>query len=133
MSQSFLVREVFQSPWHLCSPLLYPLQQVPVLVELGSPELNTVLQLWPHQGTVRGGREPPSNLPATLFSAPRMTLAFLATKAHGHPIVHQDSQVLFLVPLQLEENNLILILPESDEVLPRTSARQIAPGSILLA
>ncbi|PKU40316.1 hypothetical protein llap_9380 [Limosa lapponica baueri] len=43
--------------WAACSsalppsnPLLYPLQQFPVLLELGSPELDTVLQMGPHQG-----------------------------------------------------------------------------------
>uniref|UniRef100_A0A8C3K565 Ig-like domain-containing protein n=1 Tax=Calidris pygmaea TaxID=425635 RepID=A0A8C3K565_9CHAR len=44
---------MLQALHHLCGPLLYPLQQFPVL-ELGSPELDAVLQMGPHQGRVEG-------------------------------------------------------------------------------
>ncbi|PKU44630.1 hypothetical protein llap_5066 [Limosa lapponica baueri] len=50
--QPFLIREMLQAPHHLCSPLLSPLQQFPVHLELGSPELDMVLQMGPHQGRV---------------------------------------------------------------------------------
>lgn len=34
---------------HLCRPLLGTLQQFPTFLELGTPELDAVLQMWPHQ------------------------------------------------------------------------------------
>ncbi|KFV71053.1 CCR4-NOT transcription complex subunit 1, partial [Dryobates pubescens] len=39
---------VLQSPDHPCSPVLDPLQQIPVPPDLGSPELNTVLKMRSH-------------------------------------------------------------------------------------
>lgn len=53
-SQSFPLREMFHPPQHLCTPFLHPLQQVPVLPELETPELDPVLQIWPHQGIAEG-------------------------------------------------------------------------------
>jgi len=55
---------------------------MPVFFELGNPELNTVLQLWPPPGSAEG-RITSLNLLATLFSMhPRIPLAFLATRSH---------------------------------------------------
>jgi len=41
---------------HLCSPPLGSLQQFPVCLELGSPELGPVLWLWLCQGRAQGRR-----------------------------------------------------------------------------
>ncbi|KAJ7401573.1 hypothetical protein BTVI_94439 [Pitangus sulphuratus] len=54
LSQPFFVREILQTSTHPYSPSLDPLQQFLVFLELGSPELDTALQMWPHQGRVEG-------------------------------------------------------------------------------
>ncbi|XP_061865963.1 P2X purinoceptor 6 isoform X6 [Colius striatus] len=45
---------MLQSPGHLGSPALASLQQFPVPLELGSPELDTGLQMRPQQGRAEG-------------------------------------------------------------------------------
>ena len=52
VSQPFLVQEMLQAPHHFCDPLLDSFQQFLVFLELGSPELDTVDQMWPPQGRV---------------------------------------------------------------------------------
>ncbi|XP_061865966.1 P2X purinoceptor 6 isoform X8 [Colius striatus] len=52
--QPFLIRKMLQSPGHLGSPALASLQQFPVPLELGSPELDTGLQMRPQQGRAEG-------------------------------------------------------------------------------
>jgi len=54
VSQPFLIREVLQALYHFCGPQLDSLQEIPDFLSLGSPELDTVLQMWPHQGRVAG-------------------------------------------------------------------------------
>ena len=49
-SQPFLIQEVLWASIYLHDAPLDSLQQFPVFLELGSPELDTALQLWPHQG-----------------------------------------------------------------------------------
>jgi len=49
VSQPLLVREMLQALNHFCIPLLDSLQQFPVFLELKNPEMDTVLQVWPHQ------------------------------------------------------------------------------------
>ena len=49
LSQPFFIGEVLQHLHHLCGPLLDSLQSVHVSVVLRSPELDTALQVWPHQ------------------------------------------------------------------------------------
>ena len=49
LSQPFLNGEMLQSCNHLSGPLLDSLQYVRVSLVLESPELDTVLQGWPHQ------------------------------------------------------------------------------------
>jgi len=55
---------MFQSPPHPRSPPLDSLQYLLIFLELGSPELNTVLQMGPPQGSVEGKE----NLPRILES-----------------------------------------------------------------
>jgi len=54
LSQPFLIREMLQSLNHVCGPLQDSLWYVPVSLVLRSPDLDTVLQLWPHQCWVQG-------------------------------------------------------------------------------
>jgi len=66
----------------LGGPPLDSLQQFPLSRARRGPELDTALQLQPHQGTAEG-RITSLNLPATLFAMhPGIPLAFLATRAH---------------------------------------------------
>jgi len=48
LPQPFLLGEMLQSPHHLCSPPLDSLQSFLVFLEVGSPELRTILHMWPH-------------------------------------------------------------------------------------
>lgn len=48
-SQPFLTRKMFQFLYHLSVPQLDSLQYVCVFLVLRSPELDRVLQVWPHQ------------------------------------------------------------------------------------
>jgi len=50
-AQPFLIGEMLQALYHLCGPLL---DSLPVFFVLGSPELDTVLQVRTDQGTVEG-------------------------------------------------------------------------------
>ena len=52
--QPFLIREMIQAPQHLFGSLLYSLQKFPVFLELRRSELDTVFEMWPHQGRVEG-------------------------------------------------------------------------------
>ena len=54
LPQPFLTGLMLQSPSHLHSPPLDSLQQLLIFLELGSPELDTVLQMGPHYGSVEG-------------------------------------------------------------------------------
>ena len=48
LPQSLLVGEMLQSPHHSCSPPLDSFQELFIFLELGSPELDRVLQMRPH-------------------------------------------------------------------------------------
>ena len=47
--QLFLIREMLESLNYLCGPLLDSLYRMNVSLVLGSPELDTILRVWPHQ------------------------------------------------------------------------------------
>jgi len=47
LPQPFLIGQMLQSPHHPCSPLLDSLQQLLIFLEVGSPELDRVLQMGP--------------------------------------------------------------------------------------
>ncbi|PKU36140.1 hypothetical protein llap_13557 [Limosa lapponica baueri] len=74
--------------------------QLPVLLELGSPELDPVLQMGPHQGSVKGQDNLSRPAGHILPDTPQDAIGLLGHKgtllAHGHLIVCQDSQVFFL-------------------------------------
>ena len=82
VSQPFLTQEMLQALHPLCGPLPDSFQEIPIFLELGSPELDRVASKWPHQGRAEG-RITFLALLATFYSMdPRMPLAFLATRAH---------------------------------------------------
>ena len=53
-SQAVLIGEVLQPSDHLHGPPLDPLQQLHVLLVLGAPELDAVLQVGSHESRVEG-------------------------------------------------------------------------------
>ncbi|PKU32480.1 hypothetical protein llap_17216 [Limosa lapponica baueri] len=71
---------MFQAPNHLCGPLLYPLQQFSVLLELGSPELDTVLQMGLHQRRAEGQDNLSRPAGHTLPDAPQDAIDLLGHK-----------------------------------------------------
>ena len=62
LPQPVFVGEVLQPPDHLSGPPLDSLQQLPVFLVLGAPDLDTVLQMGPHEGRVEREREKAANL-----------------------------------------------------------------------
>jgi len=75
---------MLQALYHLCGPSLESFQEIPVFLVLGSSELDTVLQMFPHQRKVEGEDHLLRlQLAATLFLMQlRIPLTFLATRAH---------------------------------------------------
>ena len=53
-TQPFFIGEMLQALYHLCGPPLDSLQEIPVFLVLGSPELDTVLWVRPDQGRIEG-------------------------------------------------------------------------------
>jgi len=84
---------------HLCHPLLDSVWEIPAFSELGSPELDTVLQMLPHQGRVEVEDHFPLPASHALFNAPQDPIDLLGYKGillvHGQPVLHQDPKVLF--------------------------------------
>lgn len=48
LSLPFLRGEKFQSLNYFCGPTLYPFQYIQVSVQVGGPDLDTILQMWLH-------------------------------------------------------------------------------------
>jgi len=89
---------MLQAPNHLCGPPLDSVLKFPVLLELGGPELDTLLQMSPHQGRVKGKNHFLHPTDHTLSNASQDTIGLLGLKgtllAHGQPVVHQNTQAL---------------------------------------
>jgi len=69
-----------------------------IFLEVGSPELDTALQMGPHQGRVEGEENLPWPAAHTPLDAPQDPVSFLGSQgtllAHGQPVVPQHSQSL---------------------------------------
>jgi len=68
--------------------------------------VDTVLQMWPHQGRVERKDCLPQSTGHALFNAPQDTIGLLGHRgpllARGQSLAHQDTQVLLLrAPFQL--------------------------------
>ena len=68
---------MLQSPHHPHSHLLDTVQQLLIFLELGSPELDTALQMRPHQGRVEGKENLPRPAAHTPLDAPQDPVGFL--------------------------------------------------------
>jgi len=77
----------------------WTLWKFPVLLDVGNPELDTALQMWPQQGKGEGKDHLPLPAGHALCNAFQDTNGFLGHKgtvlAHGEPVAHQDTQILF--------------------------------------
>jgi len=83
MSQPVLIREMLSL---IVTVLRWTLSRS--FLELRNPQLDTVLQVWPHQGRVEGDGHLPCAAGHALFNAPKDTTGCLGHKglllAHGH-------------------------------------------------
>ena len=98
LPQPFFIREVLQPSDHPCGPGLGPLQQLHIFLVLGTPDLDAVLQMGPHEEKVEWDN--PHTLPAghPAVDTAQDTVGLSGYKrtllAHVQLFVHQDAQVL---------------------------------------
>ena len=71
------MQEMLQALYHLYGPLLDFFQEIPVFFELRTPELDTVLQMWPHQDGMEGKDNLPQNAGYALSNALQDTIGLL--------------------------------------------------------
>ncbi|KAK4825708.1 hypothetical protein QYF61_002067 [Mycteria americana] len=100
LSHPVFTGEVLQPSDHLRGPPLDSLQQLHVLLMLGAPELNAVVQLGSHESGVEGQNHLPRPAGHTSFDAAQDTVGFLGCKrqlpAHGELLINQHPRVLLL-------------------------------------
>ncbi|GAB0205260.1 hypothetical protein GRJ2_002991600 [Grus japonensis] len=98
--QPGLIGEVLQPSDHLHGPPLDSLQQLHVSPVLGTPDLDTVLQVESHKSRVEGQNHLPRPAGHTSFDAAQDTVGFLGCKrtllAHVELLINQYPQVLLL-------------------------------------
>ncbi|KAK4830718.1 hypothetical protein QYF61_013168 [Mycteria americana] len=98
LSQPIFVGEVLQPSDHLHGSCLDSLQQDHVLLMLGAPELDAVLQVRSHQSRVEEKNHLPQPADHVSFYAAQDTVGFLGCKcilpAHVQFFIHQYPQVL---------------------------------------
>jgi len=114
-AQPFLTGEMLQALHHLCGSLLDPLQEIPIFYVLGSPELNTQLQVRPDQCRVEREDHFPWPTGHSPFNAPQDPIGLLnhqgTVRAHRQTVIYQDPQVLLhRAPLQQVMSQPVLIL-----------------------
>ncbi|KAK4805791.1 hypothetical protein QYF61_000397, partial [Mycteria americana] len=100
VSQPVFIREVLQPSDHLRGPPLDSLQQVHVLLILGDPELNAVLQVRSHKSGVEGENHLPRPAGDASFDAAQDTVGFLGFRStlpgYVELLITQCHQVLLL-------------------------------------
>ncbi|KAK4829762.1 hypothetical protein QYF61_006486 [Mycteria americana] len=100
LSQPVFIGEVLQPSDHFHGPPLDSLQQVHVLLMLGAPELDTVLQVGWHKSRVEGENHHPRPAGHASFDAAQDTVDFLGCKrtllSHVELLIDQHPQVLLL-------------------------------------
>ena len=96
--QPFLIGEVLQPSDHLTGPPLDPLQELHVLLVLGTLGLDAVLWMGPHESRVEGDKHLPLPAGHPFFNAAQHTVGLPGCKhtllAHVQLLVHQNPQVL---------------------------------------
>jgi len=135
LPQPLLVREMLHSLNRFSGSALDSLKQFPVL-ELRSPELDTIFQMQSHQGSVK--REENQSRPTnhTSSNTPQDATGLLGQKgtvlAHDYPAVHQDPQVPFpyALPLHLPLLYFIKFLPAQLFSLSRSHWMAVQPSGV---
>ncbi|KAK4831745.1 hypothetical protein QYF61_018943 [Mycteria americana] len=132
LSQPILIREALQLPGHLRGPLADPFQQVHVFLKLGTPELNTVLQVGSHESGAEGQNHVPRPAGHTSFEAAQDTIGFLGCE-HTSPaltqfFIHQYLQVL----LRRAALNPLIAQPVSMVGIALTQVQNLALGLVEL-
>ncbi|KAK4824441.1 hypothetical protein QYF61_015756 [Mycteria americana] len=97
--QPLLIRLVLQTLHQLRCPSLDTLQHLNVSLVVGGPKLNTVFEVWPHQGRVQGHDHFPTPAGHTIPDTSQDAIGFLGhlgtLLAHIQAAVNQHPQVLF--------------------------------------
>ncbi|KAK4823457.1 hypothetical protein QYF61_002293 [Mycteria americana] len=100
LSQPVFIGEVLQPSDHLRGPPLDSLQQVDVLLMLGAPELNAVLQAGSRKSRIEGQNHLPQPAGHASFDAAQDTVGFLGCKrtlpGHVELLINQHPEVLLL-------------------------------------
>ncbi|KAK4822675.1 hypothetical protein QYF61_019042 [Mycteria americana] len=100
LSQPVFIGVVLQPSDHLCGPPLDSLQQVHVLLMLGTPEPNAVLQVGSHESRVEGENHLPRPAGHASFDAAQDTVGLLGCKhtlpGHVELLINQHPWVLLL-------------------------------------
>ena len=100
IAQRFLTGEMLQPSDHLHGHPLDQLQQLHVLLVLGAPELDTVLQVGSHENSVEGQNHLPQPPGHTSLDASQDMVGPLDCKrtlpAHVEFFINQHSQILLL-------------------------------------
>ncbi|KAK4811103.1 hypothetical protein QYF61_016389 [Mycteria americana] len=96
--QPLLIRLVLQTLHQLPCPSLDTLQHLNIPLVVGGPKLNTVFEVWPHQGRVQGHDHFPSPAGHAIFDTSQDAIGFLGhlgtLLAHIQAAVNQHPQVL---------------------------------------
>lgn len=102
LSQPFLKGEMFQSLTHLRVLLLDSLGYIRVSLALGSPKLDPVLSVWPHQCWAEGKDYCPPSAGDALPNAAKDTISLLCRRSHFNVHVqrgvHKDPLFFFFLP-----------------------------------
>ncbi|KAK4818782.1 hypothetical protein QYF61_019128, partial [Mycteria americana] len=100
LSQPVFIGEVLQPSDHFCGPSLDSLQQVHVLLMLGAPEQDAVLQVGSHESRVEGENHLPRPPGHACFDAVQDKVGFVGCKCtlpgHVELLINQHAQVLLL-------------------------------------
>ncbi|KAK4808881.1 hypothetical protein QYF61_007996 [Mycteria americana] len=98
LSQPVFIGEVLQPSDHLHGPPLDLLQQVHVLLMLGAPQVDAVLQVGSHKSGVKGQNHLPRPAGHSSFDAAQETVGFLGCKhtlpGHVELLINQHPQIL---------------------------------------
>lgn len=106
LSQPFLKGEMFQSLTHLRVLLLESLGYIRVSLALGSPKLDPVLSVWPHQCWAEGKDYCPPSAGDALPNAAKDTISLLCRRSHFNVHVqrgvHKDPLFFFFCQAALQ-------------------------------
>ncbi|KAK4832392.1 hypothetical protein QYF61_022247 [Mycteria americana] len=150
LAQPVFIGEVFHFSDHFCGPPLDPLQQVRVLLMLGAPELNAVLQAGSHESGVEGQNHLPQPAGHACHAVQDMIClpgCERTLSAHVQLFIHQYPQVflhraalnpfipqpvfvLGIAPTHVQDLALGLLEPHEVHMCPPLQLVQVPLGGI---